>query len=77
MMNNMGILMQAFRNPQAFKEQIINNSSYMQNPISKNAIEMYQKGDKNGLNEMMSNLCKERGINRQEFEKQIRSQFGI
>lgn len=77
MMNNMGILMQAFRNPQAFKEQIINNSSYMQNPISKNAIEMYQKGDKQGLNELADNLCKEKGINRQEFEKQIRSQFGI
>lgn len=77
MMNNTGILMQAFRNPQAFKEQIINNSSYMQNPISKNAIEMYQKGDKQGLNELADNLCKERGINRQEFEKQIRSQFGI
>ena len=77
MMNNMGILMQAFRNPQAFKEQIINNSSYMQNPISKNAIEMYQKGDKKGLNELADNLCKERGINRQEFEKQIRSQFGM
>lgn len=76
-MNNMGILMQAFRNPQAFKEQIINNSSYMQNPISKNAIEMYQKGDKQGLNELADNLCKEKGINRQDFEKQIRSQFGM
>lgn len=76
-MNNIGILMQAMRNPQAFKEQIINNSSYMQNPISKNAIEMYQRGDKQGLNELADNLCKEKGINRSDFEKQIRSQFGM
>lgn len=76
-MNNMGILMQAFRNPQVFKEQIINNSSYMQNPISKNAIEMYQKGDKQGLNELADNLCKEKGINRKELEKQIMSKIGM
>jgi hypothetical protein len=49
----------------------------MSNPISKNALEMYQKGDKQGLNELVDNLCKEKGINRQDFEKQIRSQFGI
>ena len=76
-MNNMGILMQAMRNPQAFLQQAMNNSQFMQNPISRNALEMYQKGDKQGLNELTENLCKEKGINRQNFEKQIRSQFGI
>ena len=76
-MNNFGILMQAFRNPQAFLQQAMNNSQFMQNPISKNAIEMYQKGDKQGLNELADNLCKEKGVNRQDFEKQIRSQFGM
>ena len=76
-MNNMGILMQAMRNPQEFLQQAMNNSQLMQNPISRNALEMYQKGDKQGLNELAENLCKEKGINRQDFEKKIRSQFGI
>lgn len=77
MQNNMGILMQAIKNPQAFLQQAINDSQFMQNPISRNALEMYQKRDRQGLNELADNLCKEKGINRQDFEKQIRSQFGI
>lgn len=76
-MNNMGILLQAIKNPQAFIQQAMNNSQFMSNPISKNALEMYQKGDKKGLNELADNLCKEKGINRQDFEKQIMSQIGM
>ena len=76
-MNNMGMLMQAMRNPQAFIQQAMNNSQVMQNPISRNALEMYKRGDKQGLNELADNLCKEKGINRSDFEKQIRSQFGM
>lgn len=77
MQNNMGMLMQAIRNPQAFMQQAMNNSQLMQNPISKNAIEMYQRGDVDGINQLADNLCKERGINRQDFEKQIMSRFGM
>lgn len=77
MQNNMGILMQAIKNPQAFLQQAMNNSQIMQNPISRNALEMYQKGDRQGLNELADNLCKEKGINRQDFEKQIKSQIGM
>lgn len=76
-MNNMGMLMQAMKNPQAFIQQAMGNSQIMQNPIGKNAIELYQRGDKQGLNELVDNLCKEKGINRSDFEKQIKSQFGI
>lgn len=77
MQNNIGILMQAIKNPQAFLQQAMNNSQFMNNPISKNALEMYQKGDRQGLNELADNLCKEKGINRQDFEKQIMSQIGM
>ena len=77
MQNNMGMLMQAMRNPQAFMQQAMNNSQLMQNPISKNAIEMYQRGDVDGINQLADNLCKERGIDRKEFEKQIMSQIGM
>jgi hypothetical protein len=72
-MNNFGILMQATRNPQAFLQQAMQNG----NPIMQNAIQLYQKGDKQGLNELADNLCKEKGINRQDFEKQIKSQIGM
>ena len=72
-MNNPIQMMQAMRNPQAFLQQAMQSG----NPIMQNAIKMYQKGDKQGLNELADNLCKEKGINRQEFEKQIRSQFGM
>ena len=76
-MNNPLALMRAFRNPQEFMQKAMNNPQIMQNPISKNAIELYQKGDKQGLNELADNLCKEKGINRQDFEKQIKSHFGM
>ena len=54
-MNNIGILMQAIRNPQAFLQQAMNNSQIMQNPLTKNALEMYQRGDKDGINKMAEN----------------------
>ena len=76
-MNNVFQMMQAMRNPQAFVQQAMNNSQFMQNPIAKNALEMYQNGDKDGINQLADNLCKEKGINRQDFEKQIMSQFGM
>lgn len=76
-MLNPVLLTQMMRNPQAFLQQAMNNSQFMQNPISRNALEMYQKGDKQGLNELADNLCKEKGINRQDFEKQIKSQIGM
>ena len=76
-MNNPLALMRAFRNPQEFMQKAMNNPQIMQNPISKNAIELYQIGDKQGLNELADNLCKEKGINRQDFENQIKSHFGM
>ena len=76
-MNNLLGLMQAAKNPQAFLQQAMNNSQMMQNPISRNALEMYQKGDKQGLNELAHNLCKENGKNYDEMTRQIKSKFGI
>lgn len=76
-MNNIGILMQAFRNPQAFLQQAMNNSQFMQNPISRNALEMYQKGDTQGLQAMAENLAKERGTTVDDMKSQIMAQFGM
>ena len=77
MQNNMGILMQAIKNPQAFLQQAMNDSQFMQNPISRNALEMYQKGDTKGLEALARNLCAEKGIKPEDALKQIKSQFGM
>ena len=76
-MNNIGVLMQAIKNPQAFIQQMMNNSQITQNPIAKNAIQMYQKGDMQGLQTMAENLAKERGTTVNDMKSQIMAQFGM
>lgn len=76
-MNNMAMLMQAVKNPQQFIQQMMGNSQAMQNPMMRNAIEMYQKGDKDGVNQLAQNLCKEKGISYTDAINQIKSQFGM
>ena len=67
----------AMKNPQAFIQQMMNNSKVMQNPIAKNAMEMYQKGDMQGLQAMAENLAKERGTTVDDMKSQIMAQFGM
>lgn len=67
----------AMRNPQAFLQQMINNSQVTQNPMAKNAIEMYQNGDTKGLQAMAENLAKERGTTVDDIKSQIMTQFGM
>ena len=76
-MNNPINLVKAFRNPQQFLNEAINNSAISQNPIGKNAIEMYQKGDMQGINQLADNLCKEKGMTREQVLQQIRQKYGI
>lgn len=73
MMNNPMQLMQLMKNPQAFLQQAMQSG----NPIIKNAIEMYQRGDKDGINQLAQNLCKERGTSYDEMVNQIKSKFGM
>lgn len=75
-MNNIGILAQAFRNPNEFMNQVMQNSQLMQNPIAKNTIEMMQKGDRKGTEETARNLLCERGIDPDEALRQVKSMFG-
>ena len=76
-MNNIGMLFQAVKNPQQFIQQMMGNSQAMQNPMIRNAIEMYQKGDKDGVNQLAQNLCREKGVDMNEAIRQIKSQFGM
>ena len=76
-MNNPVQFVQMMRNPQAFLQQAMNDSQLMKSEIPRNAIEMYMSGNRKGLNELADNVCKEKRVNRQDFEKQIRSQIGM
>lgn len=76
-MNNPLQMLSAMKNPQQFIQEAMKNSQIMQNPLAKNAIEMYQRGDKDGINQMAENLCKERGLKPEEVINQIKSQFGM
>ena len=69
--------MKAMRNPQEFMKQAMNNSNIMSNPIAKNALEMYQNGDTQGLQAMAENLAKERGTTPQKVQEIIKKQFGM
>ncbi len=79
-MNPLMAIMQMMKsggNPQAMLNQMMNNNSIMQNPTAKNAVEMFQKGDMNGLQEMAENLARERGTTVDDVKNQIMGQFGM
>lgn len=69
--------MKAMRNPQEFMQNIMNNNEIMKNPMARNAMEMYQKGDTQGLQAMAENLAKERGTTVDDMKSQIMAQFGM
>jgi hypothetical protein len=76
-MNNMFQLLNALKNPQAFMNQMKNNSQMMQNPMIRNAMDMYQRGDTKGLQNMAENLCRERGTSPQEVQEALKKQLGL
>lgn len=64
-------------NPQQFLQQMMGNSSVMSNPIARNAMQMAQKGDSKGIEQMARNLCKEKGLNADDVMKQLKNNFGM
>ena len=70
-------LMQAMRNPQAFMNQVMGNQQMMSNPMIKNTVNMAQKGDVKGIEQMARNLCKEKGLNADEVFNQIKSKMNM
>lgn len=66
----------AMKNPQAFIQQMMNNSQIMQNPLAKNAMEMYQNGDTKGLQAMAENLCKEKRISVDDVKQNVLKMIG-
>lgn len=60
---------------QMILNQMINSPQVQNNPMAKNAMQMYQNGDSNGLKSMAENLCKERGITIDEAMQKVMSMF--
>ena len=67
----------AMKNPQAFIQQMMNNSKVMQNPMAKNIIDMAQKGDVEGIEQMGRNIAKEKGIDFDKAFSDFKKQFPI
>lgn len=47
------------------------------NPVLNNALDMAEKQDAKGLEQLARNLCESNGVNADEMVKQIKSQFGM
>lgn len=58
-------------NPMQIINQMMNNSQAMRNPMIRNAMQMYQNKDLNGLQNMATNICKERGISLEETKEKV------
>ena len=75
-MNPMQML-HGMRNPQQFLQQMMGNRQMMSNPIIKNALGMVQSGDAKGIEKLARNLCKEKGIEVDDFVSQIKQNIGL
>mgnify|MGYP000593105391 FL=1 len=64
-------------NPQQFLQQMMGNNQIMSNPLIKNAMQMAQNGDMQGVEKMARNLCNEKGINADDMMNQIKRKFNM
>ena len=69
--------MKAMRNPQEFMQKMMDNNEIMKNPIAKNIIDMAQKGDVAGIEQMGRNIAKEKGIDFDKAFSDFKKQFPI
>ena len=77
-MINPMMLMQMIRggNPQQAIMNAMRNQAG-QNPVLNNALDMAEKQDAKGLEQLARNLCESNGVNADDLVKQIKSQFGM
>ena len=68
---------QAFKSPQQFLQSMIGNSQIMQNPMARNIIDMAQKGDVEGIEQMGRNIAKEKGIDFDKAFSDFKKQFPL
>ena len=72
-MNNIFQALQTLKNPQALMQNILNNPQLSQNPMMHSALELYNKGDVQGLQNLAQNLAKSQGVSLDD----LRKNFGI
>lgn len=60
---------------QMMLNQIMKNPQVHNNPMARNAMQLYQKGDTQGLKNMAENLCKERGITTDQAKQMVMEMF--
>ena len=77
-MINPMMLMQMLRggNPQQAIMNAMRNQAG-QNPVLNNALDMAEKQDAKGLEQLARNLCESNGVDADDMVKQIKSQFGM
>ena len=77
-MINPMVLIQMLRggNPQQAIMNAMRNQAG-QNPVLNNALDMAEKQDAKGLEQLARNLCESNGVNADDMVKQIKSQFGM
>ena len=77
-MINPMMLMQMLRggNPQQAIMNAMRNQAG-QNPVLNNALDMAEKQDAKGLEQLARNLCESNGVNADDMVKQTKSQFGL
>lgn len=68
-------MLKGMGNPQQFIQKMMGNSQIMSNPMAKNALDMAQKGNMQGVEQMARNICQERGINADGFMNQLKNKF--
>lgn len=76
-MNPANIFQMMRGNPQQFIQQAMNNSQLMSNPMAKNALQMAQSGNVQGVEQMARNICKEKGLNPDDVLAQVKSRMGM
>lgn len=74
-MNNPFHLLQAIKNPQQLINQFMNNEQVMSNPMIRNAVDMAQKGDSKGIEQLVRNIAQSKGMNADELFNQVKSQI--
>ena len=64
-------------NPNFILQQMMKIPGIANNQLAQNAIRMYQQGNTQGLNEMVNNLCNEKGITKDDVMSQLKGMFNI
>ena len=73
----MNIMQLIGKGPEQFIQNMLSNNQVMKNPMAKNTLDMAQKGNMQGSEQMARKLCKENGLDADEVMNQIKSRFGL